>query len=225
MIHFDFRAKLAVAGMVMALVALLASDMTIYLLIAFLVIYLTVQGIGRHALVYLAVALVLIGLRLYSNGSGITPLLPEMFLFMLLRTVLMLMAAEPIFGMPPGEVVAVCKKMHAPDLLSLPLTFMLRFLPAIRGEFGDVFDSLRMRGLLSIRHPGRAFEYMVTPVIFRSSRIAEELAASAESRGISFPGAHSCRREIRFEGKDGLLVVLSIVIFGMCLFVDRVVLI
>ena len=49
--------------------------------------------------------------------------------------------------MPPGEVVAVCKKMHAPDLLSLPLTFMLRFIPAIRGEFGDVFDSLRMRGL------------------------------------------------------------------------------
>lgn len=223
-IHFDFRAKLVVAVMVMSLVALLASDMAIYLLMAVLAIYLAVQGLARHALAYLSVALVLIGMRMLSGGNGITFLLPEMFLFMLLRTVLMLMAAEPLLGMPPGEVVAVCKKLHAPDLLSLPLTFMLRFIPAVRGEFRDAADSLRTRGLLSVRHPGRAFEYAVTPVIFRSSRVAEELAASAESRGISSPGAHSCRREIRFGWKDALLVLLSAATFATCICIDKVVL-
>lgn len=223
-VHFDFRAKIFVAVEVMSLVAFLASDMTIYLLITLLTFYLAVQGFAKHAFAYLAVALVLTVMRIFSGGNGITVLLPEMFLFMLLRTMLMLMAAEPLWGMPPGEVVAVCKKMHAPSLLSLPLTFMLRFIPAVRGEFRDVVDSLRMRRLLSARHPVKAFEYVVTPVIFRSSRVAEELAASAESRGISFPGAHSCRREIRFDWKDALLVVLGIATFAICMYIDKVVL-
>ena len=91
----------------------------------------------------------------------------------------------PMFqmGMPPGEVVAVFKKIHAPDGIALPVTFMLRFFPTVRSEFSDVFASLRLRKLLSWKHPLDAMEYIVTPVIFRSSRIAEELAASAESRG------------------------------------------
>ena len=53
-----------------------------------------------------------------------------------------------------------------------------------------------LRGLLSLRHPLRTAEYVITPVIFRASRIAEELAASAESRGISNLCPHTCRREI-----------------------------
>ena len=78
---------------------------------------------------------------------------------------------------------------------------MLRFFPTVRSEFSDVFSSLRLRKLLSWKHPLDAMEYIVTPVIFRSSRIAEELAASAESRGISNPGKHTCRRKIEFTKK------------------------
>lgn len=106
--------------------------------------------------------------------------------------------------MPPGEVVAVFKKIHAPNGIALPVTFMLRFFPTVRSEFSDVFSSLRLRKLLSWKHPLDAMEYIVTPVIFRSSRIAEELAASAESRGISNPGKHTCRRKIEFQKEIGL---------------------
>ena len=42
-----------------------------------------------------------------------------------------------------------------------------------------------------------------------ASRIAEELAASAESRGISNPCPHTCRREIVFGYADGLACVLA----------------
>ena len=100
----------------------------------------------------------------------------------------MVMAAQPVIGMPPGEVVAVFKKIHAPNGIALPVTFMLRFFPTVRSEFSDVFSSLRLRKLLSWKHPLDAMEYIVTPVIFRSSRIAEELAASAESRGFPILG-------------------------------------
>lgn len=70
-----------------------------------------------------------------------------------------------VIGMPPGEVVAVFKKIHAPNGIALPVTFMLRFFPTVRSEFSDVFSSLRLRKLLSWKHPLDAMEYIVTPVI------------------------------------------------------------
>ena len=89
--------------------------------------YLIIQGFGRQTIKYLIVCGVFIVLRLISGGQGITILMPEMFLFMVLRILMMVMAAQPVIGMPPGEVVAVFKKIHAPDGIALPVTFMLRF--------------------------------------------------------------------------------------------------
>lgn len=186
----------------MSLVAVLTSDILIYTLFGVLSVYLIIQGFGRQTIKYLIVCGIFIVLRLLSGGQGITILMPEMFLFMVLRILMMVMAAQPVIGMPPGEVVAVFKKIHAPNGIALPVTFMLRFFPTVRSEFSDVFSSLRLRKLLSWKHPLDAMEYIVTPVIFRSSRIAEELAASAESRGISNPGKHTCRRKIEFQKRD-----------------------
>ena len=188
---FDFRTKLLVIVLTMSLVAVLTSDILIYTLFGVLSVYLIIQGFGRQTIKYLIVCGIFIVLRLLSGGQGITILMPEMFLFMVLRILMMVMAAQPVIGMPPGEVVAVFKKIHAPNGIALPVTFMLRFFPTVRSEFSDVFSSLRLRKLLSWKHPLDAMEYIVTPVIFRSSRIAEELAASAESRGISNPGKHT----------------------------------
>ena len=133
------------------------------------------------------------------------------------------MAAQPVIGMPPGEVVAVFKKIHAPDGIALPVTFMLRFFPTVRSEFSDVFASLRLRKLLSWKHPLDAMEYIVTPVIFRSSRIAEELAASAESRGISNPGKHTCRRKIEFQKRDWIMCVIAVCVTVLYFMLERTV--
>lgn len=211
-LKFDFRTKLLVVALMMSLVAVLTSDILIYTLLGLLCIYLLIQGFYRQTIKYLAVCCVFIVLRLCSGGKGITFLMPEMFLFMVLRILMMVMAAQPIFGMSPGEVVAVFKKVHAPDGIALPVTFTLRFFPTIRSEFADVFASLRLRKLLSWKHPLDAMEYIVTPVIFRSSKIAEELAASAESRGISNPGIHTCRRELRFCKRDWIMCVIAVAV-------------
>ena len=214
-VKFDFRTKLLVIALTMSLVAVLTSDILIYTLLVCLCIYLLIQGFYRQAIKYFAVCYVFILLRLFSGGNGITFLMPEMFLFMVLRILMMVMAAQPVFGMPPGEVVAVFKKIHAPSGIALPITFTLRFFPTIRSEFADVFSSLRLRKLLSWKHPLDAMEYIVTPVIFRSSRIAEELAASAESRGISNPGEHTCRRKLLFRKQDWLMCVIAVAITVM----------
>lgn len=222
-LKFDFRTKLLVIALTMSLVAVLTSDILIYTLLGLLCIYLLLQGFYRHTIKYFVVCCVFIALRLCSGGNGITFLLPEMFLFMVLRILMMVMAAQPILGMPPGEVVAVFKKIHAPDTIALPITFTLRFFPTIRSEFADVFSSLRLRKLLSWKHPLDAMEYIVTPIIFRSSRIAEELAASAESRGISNPGIHTCRRKLLFQKRDWIMCVIAIVVTIMYFILERTV--
>ena len=164
---FDFRTKLLVIVLTMSLVAVLTSDILIYTLLGVLSVYLIIQGFGRQTIKYLIVCGIFIVLRLLSGGQGITILMPEMFLFMVLRILMMVMAAQPVIGMPPGEVVAVFKKIHAPNGIALPVTFMLRFFPTVRSEFSDVFSSLRLRKLLSWKHPLDAMEYIVTPVIFQ----------------------------------------------------------
>jgi len=209
-VEFDFRTKLLVIVLTMSLVGVLTSDILIYALLGVLSVYLIVQGFGRQTIKYLTACGVFIVLRLLSDERGITFLMPEMFLFMVLRIMVMIMAAQPVIGMPPGGVIAVFKKIHAPDGIALPVTFMLRFFPTVRSEFSDVFSSLRLRKLLSWRHPLDAMEYIVTPVIFRSSRIAEELAASAESRGIGSPGKHTCRRKIKFQKRDWIMCVIAV---------------
>lgn len=182
--------------------------------------YLIIQGFARQTIKYLAVDLVFILLRVLSDGNGVTFLMPEMFLFMVLRIMMMMMAAQPVIGMPPGEVVAVFKKIHVPDSLALPINFMLRFFPTVRSEFADVFASLRLRSLLSWHHPLDAMEYMITPVIFRSSRIAEELAASAESRGISNPGIHTCRRNLQFNKQDWIMSITAAAVTAAFLMIE-----
>lgn len=222
-VKFDFRTKLLVIVLTMSLVAVLTSDILIYTLLMLLGVYLLIQGFYRAAINYLAICGVFIVLRLCSGGEGLTFLMPEMFLFMTLRILMMVMAAHPVLGMPPGEVVAVFKKIHAPDWLALPITFMLRFIPTICSEFSDVFAALRLRKLLSWKHPLITMEYIVTPVIFRSSKIAEELAASAESRGISNPDAHTCRRALVFHKRDGALCVIAVALTMVYVILERTV--
>ena len=214
---FDFRTKLLVIVLTMSLVAVLTSDILIYTLFGVLSVYLIIQGFGRQTIKYLIVCGIFIVLRLLSGGQGITILMPEMFLFMVLRILMMVMAAQPRVGVPPGL------EIHAPNGIALPVTFMLRFFPTVRSEFSDVFSSLRLRKLLSWKHPLDAMEYIVTPVIFRSSRIAEELAASAESRGISNPGKHTCRRKIEFQKRDWIMCVIAVCVTAFYFVLERMV--
>ena len=90
---FDFRTKLLVIVLTMSLVAVLTSDILIYTLFGVLSVYLIIQGFGRQTIKYLIVCGIFIVLRLLSGGQGITILMPEMFLFMVLR--ILMMAAQP----------------------------------------------------------------------------------------------------------------------------------
>jgi len=220
-LHVDFRAKLAVFALMFVLSALLTHDGSVCLAMLFMMLYLCAQSFYRAGIIYFFAGCAIALLRSLSGSEGITIFLPDVLLFAILRISLVMMAAFAMVRMPPGEITAAFMKMRLPSALALPITFMLRFAPTVRGEFRTVLAALRMRGLLSLAHPLRAFEYTLIPMITRSSVISDDLAASAELRGISNPGTHSSLRLIRFQMIDGILLILAFVFSAICLYVDK----
>lgn len=220
-IHVDFRAKLTVFALMFLLSALLTHDVSICIAMLFMLLYLSMQSFYRAGFLYFFAGVLIAFLRALTGRGGMTIFLPDVLLFSLLRISLVMMAAYAMVRMPPSEVTAAFMKMRFPAALALPITFMLRFAPTVRGEFRTTFSALRMRGLLSFAHPMRAFEYTLIPVITRSAAISDDLAASAELRGIANPGKHSCLRDIRFRTVDSVLILISIGLAVICLYLDR----
>ncbi|RYL92620.1 energy-coupling factor transporter transmembrane protein EcfT [Sporolactobacillus sp. THM19-2] len=222
-IHVDFRAKLILFGLAFILSASMTHDLPIILALFFLLIYLVVQGFARAGIIGFCAGVIFALIRFATGEGGLTLFLPDVMTFATLRILVVVMAAYAMVRMPPGEVSAAFYNMHFPHVLSLPVTFMLRFVPTIHSEFRAVFAAMRLRHILSLSHPLRTFEYVLIPMMIRSSDVSDRLAASAELRGIENPGPHTCLRVIRLRRTDVILSLLGLVVTLLCLTLDKLV--
>ena len=208
--HLDLRSKLAVFFSTVFLASVLSKDTVFFLLTVILFIYVSILGYSKSTVkIMLAIAIISV-MRLISNRSGFGIMLPDMFLFIVIRTLAIVLSVIPIIKISPRELMAVMKKMKVHRNIALPLIFMMRFFPVVRSEFSEIIDSLKLRGLISFRKPFVTMEYLFVPMMFSSSKIAEELAAASEVRGISANGEHTSRREIKFRKFDSAVVLLTI---------------
>ena len=99
--------------------------------------------------------------------------------------------------------------------LMLVLIVMLRFAPTVLHEFGEVREAMKIRGFLKsvgnvLRHPMDTLEYAIVPMVFRSLKIADELAASAIVRGIESPYKKESYYVSRIAALDYFLIVVSV---------------
>lgn len=210
--HLDLRSKVAVFFSTVFLASVLSKDTVFFLLTVILLLYVIALGYSKSTVkVVIAIAIISI-MRLFSKGNGFGIMLPEMFLFIVIRTLVIILSVIPIIKTPPGELMAVMKKMKVHRNIALPLIFMMRFFPVVRSEFSEIIDSLKLRGLISFRKPFVTMEYLFVPMMFSSSKIAEELAAASEVRGISANGKHTSRREIKFRKFDFLVIILTVLL-------------
>ena len=64
-------------------------------------------------------------------------------------------------------------------------------------------------------HPLRTCEYAVIPLVIRSMTIADELAASAMTRGLDLETKRTSYRDVRLRPRDFLAAgVIVIAVFG-----------
>lgn len=210
--HLDLRSKAAVFFSTVFLASVLSKDTVFFLLTVILFIYVSVLGYSKFTVKPMIAIVFISVMRFVSNKNGFGIMLPEMFLFIVLRTLVIILSVIPIIKTSPGELMAVMKKMKIHRNIALPLIFMMRFFPVVKSEFLDIIDSLKLRGFISLKKPFVTMEYLFVPMMFSSSKIAEELAAAAEVRGISENGKHTSRREIKFKKADFIAVIMTVLL-------------
>lgn len=167
------------------------------------------QALGCFA-VYL-VAIVWLMIETKYQISIPSPLL----LSMIYKLLLPAMPAYLLAKIPSGKLTACLRKMPIPTRIMLVLIVMLRFAPIVLHEFGEVREAMKIRGFLKsvgnvLKHPMDTLEYAIVPMVFRSLKIADELAASSIVRGIESPYKKESYYVSRIAALDCFLIVVSV---------------
>jgi energy-coupling factor transport system permease protein len=90
-----------------------------------------------------------------------------------------------------GEVLAALTRAGLPRPAVLAVAVTFRFVPTLIREYRHIREALSLRegsGWLD-QSPARRAERLLLPLLVRSARLADELCASALTRGIEAPGA------------------------------------
>ena len=211
-LHFDPRTKLF-AVLLFGVSTFLANRTGLLIMFGVASIYLVVQGMYKKTLRYALI----FGL-LFALQCAVYAYLPDsvavmgFIVYIAVRFFPVLMAASALSGAPSGELIAAMQKLHLPKAVIIPLAVGLRFMPCVSKEFAAIRDAMRLRGITiasasALKHPVMTMECVLIPLLMRSMKISDELAASATARGIDNPGSRTCLRQLHFGLLDGIAIL------------------
>lgn len=176
---------------------------------------------GKYVLTYIILVAVSVGATYLP--AGFMSFVSILALFMRVMLPVLLFANVFIETTTVGELVAAMYALHLPKSIVITFTMTLRFFPTFKEEIGRIYDAMKLRGLeLSAKNifkrPVVIMEAAVVPIIMRSLSIAEELSASAVTRGIDNPNKRTSFIELRLK-KEDIIILLFVFIYGAMLFV------
>lgn len=117
-----------------------------------------------------------------------------------------------------GEFLSAMNRSRIPRKIVIPLAVMLRYIPAIREDWGYIKDAMRMRdvspslkGLLT--HPGMTVECIYVPLMMTASKAADELTTASVTRGIENPKPRTSIIQIGFSAADLITLACFLAMF------------
>ncbi|MCH1983143.1 energy-coupling factor transporter transmembrane protein EcfT [Ruminococcus sp. OA3] len=115
-----------------------------------------------------------------------------------------------------SEFLSAMSRIHAPKTLTVSLAVMLRYLPAVREDWGCIKDAMRLRDVAPslgsfLCHPAMTAECLYVPLMMSASKAADELSIAAVTRGIENPRPRSCMVRIRFGPADAAAVMFFLI--------------
>ena len=190
----DVRCKFLIL-IVISVVAFSTKDILYGSLVFSVVCLLTfLLGQGRKTAKYIITYMILVAFILL--GSHV----PTFLRGMILMIVLCVRMCMPIalYGQtflkttPVSEMVTGLYAIHLPRGFIITFAVAMRFFPTAREEISQIRDAMALRGIsLSVANivkcPSLIFEGLMTPLLVRSSTIAEELSAASITRGLDNP--------------------------------------
>ncbi|MDO5285936.1 MAG: energy-coupling factor transporter transmembrane component T [Actinomycetia bacterium] len=119
----------------------------------------------------------------------------------------------------PSELVEGLRRLHAPDTVVIPLAVMLRFFPTLAEELRAVIEAVRLRRLhpgpwAALKEPLTLVEHVMVPFLASATRIGDELAAAALSRGLGSPGPRTSIADLRMRRADLVGLGMSALVAG-----------
>ena len=102
------------------------------------------------------------------------------------------MAVAVLMSTQPAHLRAALAAWRVPSVLAVPITVLFRFFPIAWGELTAIREAMQVRGIDPgwrgwLTHPLRSAEYLLVPFLASSSRVADDLSASAVVRGLGAP--------------------------------------
>lgn len=207
LLSFDPRTQLLMV-LLSSLAAFAARLEDLPWIMGFMAVYLAVQGTFAGVLQWLSAAGLLYLLQIGIIRTNVGVIQVFSFMTMLaLRLIPVFMASQALMKTPSGKLLAALQRLRLPQGLLVAVAVSSRFMPVLRLEYEAVQVSARLRGV-SFRSPRNwlrplaAFEYTMVPLLMRSLKISDQLAASAATKGIDAPGPKTSIYPIAFGWQD-----------------------
>ena len=117
----------------------------------------------------------------------------------------------------PSELIEGLRRLRAPDAVVIPLAVMLRFFPTLAEELTAVVQAVSLRRLHTsqwgfLREPLTTVEHIMVPFLVSATRIGDELAASALTRGLGGTRSRTTITDLRFRASDVVGLAMSFLI-------------
>lgn len=177
-----------------------------------------VKRAGKFTLLFTAVLIVEYVSVLIPNDT--IRMMVSFLLFIVARSMSMLiMCLWMATGLRVDDLITSLQNMHVPRGFTITIAVVFRYIPTIGGEFRNINNTMKMRGInLNVKnlflHAGRTIEYALIPLIMRSIKVADDLSASAMTRGLDLENRRTSYREVRLHMTDFMLAGLFILLIA-----------
>lgn len=182
----------------------------LFLLFAIIDILVLVWRGWRHCVRFLciyAVFIMITGCLTFLNLSLLSTIFQLLSLLLIRIYPIFLLAGILLAVTPMNELLTALEKAHVPKTLLIPLMVIYRYIPTLIREIRYVRESLKMRNSdislsVFLQHPAKYAEDFLVPLLYRSEKIAEELAAAAICKGLSVKRSRSCCTDVKLGPVD-----------------------
>ena len=188
---------------------------TICLLIAIVVlsIYKRYLQILKFIIWYISFS-ILAYLISISNIIWIADLFGTLVYIILRMTPVMMIAYILVKDIKSNELLSAFEQIYLPKKIMLSITVALRFFPTYKLEIRMIRESLKMRNInLKITESLKFLEYWLVPVLMRMNLIAEEMTATAMTKGVESPMRRTSFYNVRMRIIDYIFLIIVFIIF------------
>lgn len=126
---------------------------------------------------------------------------------------------------PMEDLLDALRATGAPKFVLIPSMVMVRFFPTIQEDASHLMESLKTRHVaaswgFALRHPALMCELLVVPLLMRCTRVSDELAASALTRGLDSRERPTTLRPLAFGWRDAVAFGLTILACGILMWIQ-----